>query len=251
MIARRSTGSPVPFRRLVRVELRKQVDTRAGGWLLGTAVVLAAGLVFATLFVGPPEELTWQGLTGAASLGWSLVLPLIGVLAATGEWAQRTAAATFVLEPRRTRVVFAKLCATCLLGLGVLSATLAVAAAVNAAAARWASGDGSWVLEQSFVVRTTGDLLLFVLMGLAFGLVLGRTAPAVAACLALPALWSVVLTLVPALHGSAPWLDLVSALTVPGSRSPVEWAHLATSVALWVGLPLLLGLERTRRRDVA
>ena len=43
------TATPsVPFGRLVRVELRKMTDTRAGRWLLGITVgvlVLAAGIV--------------------------------------------------------------------------------------------------------------------------------------------------------------------------------------------------------------
>lgn len=244
-------GGAVPFRRLVRVEVRKQVDTRAGRWLLALAGATSVALIAALLWTVPAGELTWQRLTTAATLGWSVVLPLLGVLTATGEWSQRTALTTFALEPRRERVVLAKLAAACALAFAVFALTLAAAALLNAVGARWRGGDGSWALEPSFLVATTIELLVFVVMGVAFGLVLGSTSAAVVAFLVLPALWSVVAGLVPALQAAAPWLDLVRAVAALDLRSPTSWAQLATSVGLWVVLPLLLGLERTRRRDVA
>ena len=100
---------PVPFLRLVAVELRKQTDTRAGRWLLAAVVLLSAGLIALHLVAAAPADLTWQELTLTASFGQVLLLPLLGIMAATAEWSQRTALTTFVLEPRRTRVHLAKL----------------------------------------------------------------------------------------------------------------------------------------------
>jgi hypothetical protein len=36
-----------------------------------------------------------------------------------------------------------------------------------------------------------------------------------------------------------------------GDMAGGDWARLATSTALWVGVPLAIGLWRTARRDVA
>src|SRR5690606_11881785 len=56
----------VPFTRLARGELRKQVDTRAGLWLLAVIVLVNAGLIALVLFTGEPEQRTWQELTMAS-----------------------------------------------------------------------------------------------------------------------------------------------------------------------------------------
>ena len=51
---------PVPFLRLARVELRKQVDTRAGQWLLAVVVLLNAALIALVLFTADPSGRTWN-----------------------------------------------------------------------------------------------------------------------------------------------------------------------------------------------
>jgi ABC-2 type transport system permease protein len=33
--------------------------------------------------------------------------------------------------------------------------------------------------------------------------------------------------------------------------SATQWAHLLTALAIWIGLPLLVGLWRIRRTDLA
>jgi hypothetical protein len=249
----RAAIAPVPFRRLVRVELRKQTDTRAGRWLLAVIVVLGAGLIALHLAVADPPDLTWQGLTLTASFGQVLLLPLVGIMAATAEWSQRTALTTFVLEPRRTRVNLAKLAAAGALGIVVMAAAALAGAAANVVGLVWRDGDGAWAVDAGAAAGSAAAFLLLVAQGVAFGLALLSTPAAIVAYLALPTTWSVLGMLVPRLAGPAEWLDMNRTMLplMAGELTAQQAAHLATSVAVWVGLPLAVGLWRTARREVA
>jgi len=181
-----------------------------------------------------------------------LLLPLIGIMAATGEWSQRTALTTFTLEPRRTRVNAAKLVSALGLGLAVMAAALLAGALFNVVGMVALDGDGSWAMEWSVLGGMLLALLLLVGQGLAFGLALLSTPVAIVAYLALPTLWTVLTMLVSALQGPAEWLNLDSAMgpLMNGEMTPTAWAQLATSSAVWIGVPLAVGLWRTARRDV-
>jgi len=244
---------PVPFVRLARVELRKQLDTRAGAWLLAVIVLINAGFIALTLFTSEPALLTWRELTLASTWGQMLLLPLIGILAATSEWSQRTALTTFTLEPRRTRVNAAKLASAVTLGVVVMVLALAVGALFNVVGLLWRDGDGSWAMEWSLLGGLALSLLLLVTQGVAFGLALLSTPVAIVAYLALPTLWSILGMTVAALREPARWLDVNAAMAplMGGEMGATEWAQLATSTAVWVLLPLAFGLWRTGRRDVA
>ncbi|MEE6272331.1 ABC transporter permease [Georgenia wangjunii] len=251
--AGRAAPGPVPFLRLAGVELRKQVDTRAGVWLLAVVILLNAALIALVLFSGEETTRSWSELVAASSLAQMLLLPLVGIMAATGEWSQRTALTTFALEPRRTRVNAAKLVSAWGLGLAVMVGTLAAGALFNVVGLVWLDGDGSWAMDWAVLGGMVAGLLLLVTQGLAFGLALLSTPVAIVAYLALPTVWSLVTVLVSGLTEPARWLNLDAAMTplLAGAMGGTEWAQLATSAAVWVGLPLALGLWRTARRDVA
>ncbi|WP_282946574.1 ABC transporter permease [Cellulomonas endometrii] len=243
----------IPWHRLVRVELRKQLDTRAGRWLLALIVLVDVAFMALMLWTSDAGSLSWSDLTEAATAGQLLLLPLVGVLAATSEWSQRTALTTFVLEPRRTRVHGAKAAAAGLLALAIMVATVAAAALANLAGGALRDGAGPWTLDWALVGGSTLGLLLLVAQGLGFGLALLSTPAAIVAYLALPTVWTIVANLVEALRKPAEWLDMsgpVSTL-MSGDMAGGDWARLATSTALWVGVPLAIGLWRTARRDVA
>ena len=244
---------PVPFARLARVELRKQLDTRAGAWLLTAVVLVNAGFIALLLFVAEPSALTWRELTLASSWGQLLLLPLVGILAATSEWSQRTAVTTFALEPRRTRVNAAKLVSALVLGLAVMVLALASGAVLNVVGILWRGGDGSWAMEWPLLGGMALALLLAVTQGVAFGLALLSTPAAIVAYLALPTLWSILGMTVAALRGPAQWLDLNTTMLplMEGQMNGTQWAQLGTAVAVWVLVPLALGLWRTARRDAA
>lgn len=235
----------VPFTRTTRVELRKMVDTRAGRWLL--AIVTAAGLatIAATLiWSSGPHSLSY--FLGFAAFPLSLLLPVIGIMGATAEWTQRTGLVTFTLEPRRGRVVAAKLVAAVLLGLGVFAAALAASAIATLATG------AAWDLTLPLLAGLVLGLLLFVLQGVAFGFAFLNTPAAIVASLLLPTVWTIVGGLVPSVQRASEWLNL-TVTTGPlfnGTMAGEDWAKLAASAALWIGLPLAVGTWRVLTREV-
>lgn len=242
----------VPFARLVRLETRKIVDTRSGRWLLvtiGALVVVALGLV---LRFGEPGDLTFGMLVAVTSTVLLLLYPVLGILTVTAETSQRTALVTYAVEPRRWRVVGAKIVAAAwwaALGL-VVAVALGAAAHGIAVLTRDVPADWSpvWASLGGFALA----LLLSVLQGIAFGLLLSSPALAVSAYFLLPIGWVFVANLTPGLRRVGPWIDPSSSgeTLVQGTMTGSEWAHLATSNALWVALPLAVGLAVLSRREV-
>ncbi|MEO6789593.1 MAG: ABC transporter permease, partial [Ornithinibacter sp.] len=105
----------VPFARLVRVELRKMLDTRAGRWLIiGIGLVIAGALTI--MFFTEGGDHSFSDYLQATTMPQAILLPVVGILAVTSEWSQRTALVTFGLEPRRVRVAWAKLVAALTVG---------------------------------------------------------------------------------------------------------------------------------------
>ena len=242
----------IPFLRLLRVELRKQVDTRAGAGLLIAIAAVSAVTIVLQLWLLDPQGLTWESLSAGASMGSSLLLPLIGIIAATSEWSQRTALQTFALEPRRTRVHLAKVLSAVAFGLVMVALTYLVGAIVNVIGAIVFDGAGSWDVEPGQVLATVLTVTISILMGVAFGLALLNTPIAIVAYLVLPTVMSV-LGVIPALADVVGWIDPGGAM-VPmydWSFTPEQWGKLATSLAVWVAAPLAFGLWRTARREVA
>ncbi|GAA4731841.1 hypothetical protein GCM10023350_13990 [Nocardioides endophyticus] len=106
-----SGTAPTPFLRLVRVELRKSYDTRAGFWLIMSIglLVLAAEIIAVAVTAAQDEPMQFGDFIGVAAFLTSFLLPVLGIMLVTTEWSQRSAMVTFALEPRRTLVIAAKL----------------------------------------------------------------------------------------------------------------------------------------------
>src|SRR5690606_9212891 len=117
----------IPFGRLVRVELRKQVDTLAGRWFLISIGLVVAAAVTIMLFVDGGDHSYLTYLT-ATSTPLGILVPVLGILSSTQEWTQRTAMTTYALEPRRGRVIWAKVLSALLLGVAAVVLALALAA---------------------------------------------------------------------------------------------------------------------------
>jgi ABC-2 type transport system permease protein len=236
--------------RLVTVELRKMVDTRAGFWLQAATVAITALVVIVRLAIGGEADHTFASVLAVGLTPAAVLLPVAGVLLVTSEWSQRTGMITFALVPVRSRVIGAKLIASLVLALAVLAAGVAIVAAGVLLASPGV--DGAWadapaLIAQSAVYLTTG-----IVVGVAFGMVLLASAPAIVALSALPIAWSAVASL-SFFAGVAPWLDTRLALD-PLTRevaSGAQWAHAGTSLALWMLVPLLIGVWRITRREVA
>jgi ABC-2 type transport system permease protein len=236
--------------RLVAVELRKMVNTRAGFWLQVAMVAITVVVVAVRNVVGDGADHTFASVLDVGLQPAAVLLPVVGILLVTSEWSQRTGMVTFARVPVRSRVLGAKLLASVVLAL----ATLVMAVAVVAAGVLVASPgvDGTWsdtatLIGQSAVFLTTG-----MVVGVAFGAILLASAPAIVALFALPITWTAVASL-SFLSDAAPWLDTRLALA-PLHRevvSATQWAHAGTALALWMLLPLVIGIWRITRREVA
>ncbi|MCF6379969.1 ABC transporter permease [Nocardioides KLBMP 9356] len=241
-------GRPgVPFSRTLRAELRKMVDTRSGRWMIVVMAAAAALILAGFVIWGPAEDASFRGLVGLATLPLAMLLPIIGVMAATAEWSQRTGLVTFVLEPRRGRVVLAKALAALALAVVVLAAAVAAAALANVV-----GGTGEWDVSAAIAGGTVLALLVYVLQGVAFGLLFLNTPVAIVSVLVLPTVWSIATTAISSLEDVGRWLNLdtVTGPLFEGRMAGEDWARLVTSAAVWVLLPLAIGTYRVLHREV-
>jgi ABC-2 type transport system permease protein len=232
--------------RLTKVELRKAVDTRAGFWLLLLVALSAVALVTVVLAVGKAPDQTLESLFCDSIQVVSILLPIVGLLLVTSEWSQRTALTTFTLVPERWRVIVAKLLAGC--GLAVLTVLLCLL--VSAAGALIAGESSSLALAD--LGRGTLYELINMLGALALGLLLMHSALAIVTYFVLPTIVGIVVEVIKALHEPSVWFDPSKATTelAEGTIAGKGWAHLASIVAIWVALPLLLGFLRLRRHEL-
>ena len=240
-------GRPgVPFGRTLQAEVRKMVDTRAGRWMVIVMAALTVLILAAFVLWGPAEDATFDNLLQIATLPLALLLPVIGIMAATAEWSQRTGLVTFTLEPRRGRVVLAKALGALALGLVVTAVAFAAAALANLA------GTGTWDLDPAAGAGLVLALLIYVLQGVAFGLLFLNTPVAIVTVLVLPTAWTIATQVFSSLADVGRWIDLDS-VTRPlfaGEMAGQDWAQLGTGVGVWVLLPLAVGTWRVLTREV-
>jgi ABC-2 type transport system permease protein len=243
----------VPFSRLLRVELRKLVDTRAGFWLLVAIGLITVAVIGVFLFVADPDQLTFLNFVGVTATPQSILLPVLGILAVTAEWSQRTGLVTFTLEPSRIRIAVAKLVAVTLVGLLAVGVALGVAALSNVAGMAFLDGAGTWNVGAANVRDFFALQLIGIVQGFAFGMLLMNTAAAIVLYYVLPIAWNLLFSMVGALEQVAPWLDLNTAMAPTFEQQTLrsgDWAHIAVSGTIWVLLPLAFGLLRLLRREV-
>ena len=235
-----------PMRRLTTVELRKMTDTRAGFWLLLLVVLSALAVVTLVLAVGKPDDQTFDSMFGACVGIVSVLLPIVGLLVVTSEWSQRTALTTFSLVPGRGRVIGAKIVAGTVLTLAGVAVCLVTAAIGNLFVG------GSWSLELSQLGNGALFEVLGILGGIAFGLAFLSSPLAIVMYFVLPIAWAILGESIHALDGPAKWLDTSRTMEplVENTMAGGDWARLATSVALWVGVAMVIGLLRLRRSEL-
>jgi ABC-type transport system involved in multi-copper enzyme maturation permease subunit len=239
----------IPFGNLFRAEWRKTLSTRAARWLLaGTCALAVAAEAVPVIFTHDVTQNRASFLTWSA-LGMSRLLPIVLMLAMTSEWSQRTALITFTLEPRRGRVLAAKIAAG-----GVLAVACAVFAfAVATVAVLGAHAAGHHVAAAWDWPELAGFALFMMAtsaIGVAFGAALHNSAAAIVTYFALGALIS--LLTIPALAKAGNWVNTTQ---VFGWMLTGQWsghgAEMAACVALWILLPLAAGTIRTIRRDIS
>lgn len=240
---------PQRFSTLVRVEFRKMTDTRSGKVLIAAIFAVALLILGWKLIHTGSIEPGFENYLEGMQAGVGFVLPVVGLLAMTSEWTQRTALTTFTMSPRRLRVIAAKFVSALGLSLAVLITTIGLTAA-----ATWLGGvigghGASFAGAGSVLRPTIVASMAQVVMAAAFGALIPVTAVAIACFLAFPAIWASVGPTV--LKDSSSWFDIFGAYDRLGSAHPwTQLSHTLTSVVVWVALPLAIGVYRTMRREV-
>jgi len=251
----RTQPAPTPpsLLQLVRVELRKAHDTRAGFWLLLVIAVAAVAVVLLAMVFDEAPSKSFGNYFGLSQFPVGLLLPVLGILLVTSEWSQRTALTTFALVPRRSRVLLAKvLAATVLALLGVAAAAVASALATVLTPVL-SDADVTWTLSGAQLGQVVLIQVVTVLVGVAFGMLLLSSPLAIVLYFVLPTAFTILVNTVGALDWLRTWLDL-STTSMPmytGDLAGQGWAQLGTSTALWLVLPLVLGWLRIERSEIA
>lgn len=245
--------TPVPLSRLIDVESRKLLDTRAGFWLLTAIAALMVGVGVLIALVSSGGQATWAGATQMTLSPVVLLLPVLAALTMTSEWTTRSGLFTFTLEAGRRRTLLAK--GIALLGAVFAGLVLALAAGAGSVLLQQAVHGAtiSWAMPGYALVGFVAILGLSTFFGAALGLLTQNSAAAIVTVFLLP----IALDIMSALSGSAAavlnWVNFNAVLPFLGAGwgAGGDWARLATSAAVMVVLPAALGVWRAVCQEVA
>jgi len=252
----RTAYAPVPMARLVGVELRKMFDTRSGFWLMMSIVAAAAIATGAVILFAPDGELTYDTFSAAVGFPMAVILPMIAVLAVTSEWSQRSGLTTFTLVPHRGRVITAKAVAAVAVGVVSIPLAFAIGALGNLGGTALAGTDTVW----NVTLAHGGYIVLGNVLGMMVGFMLGLLIRSSAGAIVAYFVFAFVLPTISGLLGSTqqwfrdlqPWVDFnyAQGALFNGEMTSDAWAHLGTAGALWLVLPLAVGLLLVKRSEV-
>lgn len=253
-----SGTAPTPFSRLVRVELRKSRDTRSGFWLLVAMAVVTALVMVIQLSVVVVQDLSvsYNDFLTSTNFSIAVLLPIVGILLLTSEWSQRTAMVSFSLEPRRPRVILAKLVVGVVLAIAAVVVALVLAAVCNVLYGALGGGSATWDLSMSQTLSFVLLQVLGMLTGFAFAALLLNSAAAIVIFMVysfvLPGLFELGAQLIGWFDSLRPWIDFNQAQgpLVDASMTGEDWAHFAVSGVIWLVIPLGIGVWRVLRAEV-
>jgi|SRR5690606_2251839 len=235
--------------KLVGVEVRKMMDTRAGMWLL-IAIAAITVVVNALFLIFSNDDLPFLAFLQFSAMPQGILLPILAVLLVTQEWGQRTGLVTFALVPHRGRVMAAKFIAT----VGFVVAAYLVALAIAAVLTPIAGADDPWEdISGPYLARILLALLIGAVWGYAFGIALLNSAFAIVAYFAVPTVVSIVTAIWTAAQDYLLWFDLSTSSAMlfdPDGLSGEEWAQIGVGTLIWIVLPIVLGWIRVNRAEV-
>jgi ABC-2 type transport system permease protein len=251
--------------RLVRAEWTKLFTTRVWiGLLLGACVMVAGFAALLTGFAGssrngqpglpPVGDPQFEQLAFAVSTNATVLFLILGIIGTTQEYRHRTATPTFLAEPRRWRVVVAKLVAYALIAVPFAVVVLAVDVLVVTiyAGARGAtpslSGDNLQVLFSAGLA-----LVVYALIGVGIGALLRNQVGAIVGGLVYLFVVEPVIRSIPATSGAYKWMPgggleaMTATFQGPDLLDAWEGGLLLVGYGL---LAALLGTFLAVRRDV-
>ena len=254
-----TTPTQVRFGNLVKAESRKYVNTRAALVLsIFTAAVLAAVTIGAiAAYPDLTKVATGTNLQFLPLAMTSILTAIIVILPVTSEWTQRGVLTTFVVEPRRERVVAAK--ALVMLGV-VLTVWLAIQlswAVFNAAGAAAHGLEASWEFHWARWFGVIEVLLLNVTVAFALALLLRNTALTVTVFVAAPVAMGALSQFGELAAKITAWIRTpgTSLQTILSTQKDGQtpdatlWGQFTVGVVVWIVVPLIIGLWLHCRAD--
>lgn len=252
----RAVPDPIPFTRVLGVELRKMFDTRAGFWLMASIVITSVIATTITVLVGDRDELSLDSFAASVGSPTSIILPLIGVLAVTSEWSQRTALTSFTLVPSRGRVIGAKLVNVLVLGALSMLVALGIGAIGNLVTAGITGNEAVWDIPAWTIAQIVLANELGMLLGFTLGLLFRSSAAGIVGYfvvnLVLPGLSEALGSAQQWWADNAAWFDLNETrfLLFDSDLTNQEWVQLALTTGIWVVIPFAIGLRLVMRSEV-
>jgi hypothetical protein len=255
---RRAHTAParIPLTRIVGVELRKMFDTRSGFWLMASIVITSVLATAAIIVFAPDDQLTYDNFAAAIGAPMTVILPMIGILAVTSEWSQRSGLTTFTLVPHRGRVLGAKFLAAITVGVASMFVALVVGVLGTLVGSAIAGVDPVWNVSVGHFATIVLGSVLGMVFGFMLGLLIRNSAGAIVTyfvcTLVLPPLLGLLAANQKWFADLQPWVDYNYAQTplFDGSLSSHQWQHLAVTGGLWLLLPMAVGLLVVRRAEV-
>jgi hypothetical protein len=248
--------APIPFRTIFGVELRKAFDTRSGFWLL--MAIAATGVIAtgAVLAFANDSDLTYDNFAAAIGVPMTILLPVVAILAVTGEWSQRAGLTTFTLVPHRARVIRAKLAVTLAIGVASMALALTVGALGNIVGTGLKGVDTTWDLSFTAILYIVGADLIGMVFGFMLGVLMRNSPGAIVTYFSyffvLPTLTSLLAANQGWFERAQPWVDFNynQGQMYDGGFDATNWAQLAVTGSVWLLLPLAIGLWRVMRAEV-
>ncbi|MBS2936289.1 ABC transporter permease [Nocardioides sp. J2M5] len=247
---------PIPTARLVKVELRKMFDTRAGFWMMASVGIVTVLATAAVILWAPDEAITQGTFSTAIGMPLSVVLPIIAVMSVTGEYSQRTGLTTYTLVPWRGRVLAAKLVGTLLVGVVAMFLALAVGAVGNLLGSAITGLDPVWDITTTQFANIVLANVLGMLMGFMLGVLFRSTPGAIVGyfvySLVLPIAFGTLAALQSWFADLQPWVDVQFAITrlFDQTMTAEYWQQLGVTTLVWLWIPLALGLRAILRAEV-
>jgi ABC-2 type transport system permease protein len=248
---------PIPTTRLVKIELRKMFNTRSGFWMLVSIGVLSVIATGAVLIFAPDSEIAYENIAKAIGFPMSVILPMVAILGVTSEWSQRSGLTTFTLVPSRGRVIGAKAFATFVVGVVSTAVAFAVGAVGNLLGSTIMGLDTVWDVSLAAAAQILLGNLVGMAIGFTLGVVLRNSSAAIVGYFVVSFVMPGILVLLAQVRDwfgdLQPWIDwnyTQVALFEYGTDTAREWAMLASTTAIWIALPLVIGLHFLRRSEV-
>jgi ABC-type Na+ efflux pump permease subunit len=253
---RRTPFKQIPLSRVVRVELRKMFNTRSGFWLIASIAITGLIATIATIAFAPDKDLTYYNFAKAVGFPITVILPMVALLAITSEWSQRSGLTTFTYVSSRRRVIWAKTLSSVIVAIASMLFAFVIGAVGNVVGSTIAGTSTVWDLSVGHALTIVLGNLVSMSIGTMLGMLLRSSAGGLG-------MYFVLVLLVPNLTGLLaasqhwfqelqPWVDLPFAQTslFEGMHTGAQWAHVATTFAIWIVVPGFFGLRRVMRSEV-